>query len=81
MSMNITLSREDVVRLCERVEGAQTRAYAVKYKGFSRLMRASSKAMFQRFRVLVLQTFVHDLQHGMLPENRRLLHAVRHILE
>ena len=29
MSMNITLSREDVVRLCERVEGAQTRAYAI----------------------------------------------------
>lgn len=29
MSMNITLSREDIVRLCERVEGAQTRAYAI----------------------------------------------------
>lgn len=29
MSMKITLSREDVVRLCERVEGAQTRAYAI----------------------------------------------------
>ncbi|WP_306603583.1 2-oxo-3-hexenedioate decarboxylase [Azonexus sp.] len=29
MSMNVTLSREDVVRLCERVEGAQTRAYAI----------------------------------------------------
>jgi len=29
MSMNITLSREDVVRLCERVEGAQIRAYAI----------------------------------------------------
>ena len=29
MSMNITLSREDVVRLCERIEGAQTRAYAI----------------------------------------------------
>ncbi|MFZ1386568.1 MAG: 2-oxo-3-hexenedioate decarboxylase [Thiolinea sp.] len=27
--MNITLSREDIVRLCERVEGAQTRAYAI----------------------------------------------------
>lgn len=27
--MTITLSREDVVRLCERVEGAQTRAYAI----------------------------------------------------
>lgn len=26
---NLTLSREDVVRLCERVEGAQTRAYAI----------------------------------------------------
>lgn len=25
----LTLSREDVVRLCERVEGAQTRAYAI----------------------------------------------------
>lgn len=25
----ITLSREDIVRLCERVEGAQTRAYAI----------------------------------------------------
>lgn len=29
MSMNITLSREDIVRLCERVEGAQTSAYAI----------------------------------------------------
>lgn len=29
MSMNITLSREDIVRLCERVEGAQIRAYAI----------------------------------------------------
>ncbi|HXE36990.1 MAG TPA: 2-oxo-3-hexenedioate decarboxylase [Azonexus sp.] len=29
MSMNLTLSREDVVRLCERIEGAQTRAYAI----------------------------------------------------
>lgn len=29
MSMNITLSREDIVRLCERIEGAQTRAYAI----------------------------------------------------
>ncbi len=29
MSMNITLSREDIVRLCERVEGAQMRAYAI----------------------------------------------------
>ncbi|MBD3654956.1 2-oxo-3-hexenedioate decarboxylase [Marinobacter sp.] len=27
--MSITLSREDIVRLCERVEGAQTRAYAI----------------------------------------------------
>lgn len=27
--MTITLSREDIVRLCERVEGAQTRAYAI----------------------------------------------------
>ncbi|OJS98044.1 2-oxo-3-hexenedioate decarboxylase [Marinobacter nauticus] len=27
--MTRTLSREDVVRLCERVEGAQTRAYAI----------------------------------------------------
>lgn len=27
--MTVTLSREDVVRLCERVEGAQTRAYAI----------------------------------------------------
>ena len=25
----ITLSREDIVRLCERIEGAQTRAYAI----------------------------------------------------
>lgn len=25
----VTLSREDIVRLCERVEGAQTRAYAI----------------------------------------------------
>ncbi|MCZ4303444.1 2-oxo-3-hexenedioate decarboxylase [Zoogloeaceae bacterium G21618-S1] len=29
MSMTITLSREDIVRLCERVEGAQRRAYAI----------------------------------------------------
>lgn len=29
MSQQITLSREDVVRLCERIEGAQTRAYAI----------------------------------------------------
>lgn len=29
MSSNITLSREDIVRLCERIEGAQTRAYAI----------------------------------------------------
>ncbi|ANQ85045.1 4-oxalocrotonate decarboxylase [Azoarcus olearius] len=29
MSQNLTLSREDIVRLCERVEGAQTRAYAI----------------------------------------------------
>ncbi len=29
MSSNLTLSREDIVRLCERVEGAQTRAYAI----------------------------------------------------
>jgi 2-oxo-3-hexenedioate decarboxylase len=29
MSMNVTLSREDIVRLCERIEGAQTRAYAI----------------------------------------------------
>jgi len=29
MSMTLTLSREDIVRLCERVEGAQTRAYAI----------------------------------------------------
>lgn len=29
MSMNITLSREQIIRLCERVEGAQTRAYAI----------------------------------------------------
>ncbi|ENO89995.1 2-oxo-3-hexenedioate decarboxylase [Thauera linaloolentis] len=29
MSMNITLSREDVVRLCERIEGAQRRAHAI----------------------------------------------------
>lgn len=27
--MMISLSREDIVRLCERVEGAQTRAYAI----------------------------------------------------
>ena len=27
--MSISLSREDIVRLCERVEGAQTRAYAI----------------------------------------------------
>ena len=25
----LTLSRDDIVRLCERVEGAQTRAYAI----------------------------------------------------
>lgn len=29
MSLELTLSREDIVRLCERVEGAQTRAYAI----------------------------------------------------
>lgn len=29
MSMNVTLSREDIVRLCERIEGAQIRAYAI----------------------------------------------------
>ena len=29
MSTQLTLSREDIVRLCERVEGAQTRAYAI----------------------------------------------------
>lgn len=29
MSQDITRSREDIVRLCERVEGAQTRAYAI----------------------------------------------------
>ncbi|AIL59831.1 2-oxo-3-hexenedioate decarboxylase [Pseudomonas alkylphenolica] len=29
MSSNLTLSREDIVRLSERVEGAQTRAYAI----------------------------------------------------
>lgn len=29
MSMNITLTQEDIVRLCERIEGAQTRAYAI----------------------------------------------------
>lgn len=29
MSMNLTLSRDDVIRLCERIEGAQTRAYAI----------------------------------------------------
>ncbi|MBF7729125.1 2-oxo-3-hexenedioate decarboxylase [Pseudomonas sp. N040] len=29
MSSNLSLSREDIVRLCERVEGAQTRAYAI----------------------------------------------------
>lgn len=29
MSMNITLTREDIVRLTERIEGAQTRAYAI----------------------------------------------------
>ena len=29
MSSQITLSREDVVRLCERVEGAQARAHAI----------------------------------------------------
>lgn len=27
--MSISLSREDIVRLCERVEGAQTRAYSI----------------------------------------------------
>ncbi len=27
--MNLTLGREDIVRLCERIEGAQTRAYAI----------------------------------------------------
>lgn len=27
--MSVTLTREDIVRLCERVEGAQTRAYAI----------------------------------------------------
>lgn len=27
--MSITLNREDIVRLCERIEGAQTRAYAI----------------------------------------------------
>lgn len=27
--MSLTLNREDIVRLCERVEGAQTRAYAI----------------------------------------------------
>jgi len=29
MSQNLSLSREDIVRLCERVEGAQTRARAI----------------------------------------------------
>ena len=29
MSTQLTLTREDIVRLCERVEGAQTRAYAI----------------------------------------------------
>lgn len=29
MSTELTLSREDIVRLCERVEGAQGRAYAI----------------------------------------------------
>lgn len=29
MTMETTLNREEVVRLCERVEGAQTRAYAI----------------------------------------------------
>ena len=29
MNSNMTLSREDIVRLSERVEGAQTRAYAI----------------------------------------------------
>ena len=29
MKANLTLAREDIVRLCERVEGAQTRAYAI----------------------------------------------------
>lgn len=28
-TLTLTLSREDIVRLCERVEGAQTRAYAI----------------------------------------------------
>ena len=28
-AQKLTLSREDIVRLCERVEGAQTRAYAI----------------------------------------------------
>lgn len=28
-SLDLTLSREDIVRLCERVEGAQRRAYAI----------------------------------------------------
>ncbi|MBL3827389.1 MULTISPECIES: 2-oxo-3-hexenedioate decarboxylase [unclassified Marinobacter] len=27
--MSVTLNREDIVRLCERIEGAQTRAYAI----------------------------------------------------
>ncbi|MDY6929975.1 MAG: 4-oxalocrotonate decarboxylase, partial [Pseudomonadota bacterium] len=27
--MSVTLNREAIVRLCERVEGAQTRAYAI----------------------------------------------------
>ncbi|HHK4245109.1 TPA: 2-oxo-3-hexenedioate decarboxylase [Pseudomonas aeruginosa] len=30
MSTQLTLSREEIVRLCERVEGAQTRAYAIR---------------------------------------------------
>jgi 2-oxo-3-hexenedioate decarboxylase len=29
MNSKLTLSREDIVRLSERVEGAQTRAYAI----------------------------------------------------
>ena len=27
--MNLTLKRDDIVRLCERIEGAQSRAYAI----------------------------------------------------
>ncbi|MDH4564389.1 2-oxo-3-hexenedioate decarboxylase [Pseudomonas taiwanensis] len=30
MSAQLTLSREDIVRLCERVEGAQTHAYSIR---------------------------------------------------